>query len=667
MSFRLKTVLGIACIEALLLTILVISGLNYLSSSNAAQLERRAATTAKLVATMTGDAVIAVDLATLDVLVDQALSNPDLVYLRIRTTNGTVLSEGGKVEALAAPFIQDQTVEQARSDQRLDVSAPITIAGSTFGTVEIGLSTATLDTTFADALAWMVGIALSEMILVALLGLALGHYLTRQLMMLKRGAKQVASGDFGYQIPIEGGDELAETADSFNSMSTALARYAEIAEGARRKAEEGRELAESTLKDALDSMPDHVLVIGQDGKVLLANRSYRTLYCEGAYPSCAEDAFGLEAGMNDGQAEDYVKKRLRRLTSPSKTPRWQARLSDGRHLLIAQQQMSKGGVVVVQTDVSELYHALEENRHLQRELIQRQKTEAIGTLAGGLAHEINTPVQIIADNAAFVAMTVAEIIPMIDGLSEGASVDGAEIAKQLQALDWAFVKDEIPQALADMTDGTGRLRDLIQTFKQFAKPDGTAISLVDLADVVEFTIGETENAWTSVAEIRTDIPDEMPPIPCQIDQIRQVLRHLIVNAVHAIEDRGAGEPGMISIGLAHDREQAVIKVEDNGCGIPREHLDRIYDVLFTTKEPGRGSGQGLALSHMFVTRGHGGQIRVDSKSGKGTCFTISLPLAVSRSDDTSGDWMQPLSADELSADELSPDDLPVDEKARAVV
>ncbi len=257
MSFRLKTVLGIACIEALLLTILVISGLNYLSSSNAAQLQQRAATTAKLVATMTSDAAIAFDLATLDVLVDQALRNPDLVYLRIRSANGTVLSEGGEAEALAAPFDEDRTIEQARSDQRLDVSAPITVAGSDFGHVELGLSTATLDSTFGDALVWMVGIALSEMILVALLGLALGHYLTRQLMMLKRGAKQVASGDFGYQIPIEGRDELADTAESFNSMSTALARYSEIAEDARRKAEQGRELAESTLKDALDSMRDH--------------------------------------------------------------------------------------------------------------------------------------------------------------------------------------------------------------------------------------------------------------------------------------------------------------------------------------------------------------------------------------------------------------------------
>ncbi len=634
MSFRLKTVLGIACIEALLLTILVLSGLNYLSSSNAAQLQQRAATTAKLVATMTGDAVIAVDLATLDVLVEQALSNPDLAYLRIRSTNGTVLSEGGDVDALAAPFVTDRTIEQASSDQRLDVSAPITVAGSGFGHVELGLSTAKLDSTFDDAFVWLVGIALSEMVLVAFLGLLLGHYLTRQLMLLKRGAKLVANGNFGYQIPIEGRDELADTAESFNSMSTALARYAEIAEDARRKAEAGREFAESTLKDALDSMRNHVLVISDEGDVLLANHSYRTLYCPDAAPSRADMAFTAEAAWHDGPEKGYIASRLQRLAEPSAHPRWEAMLSDGRRLLIAQHSMSMGGVVVVQTDVSELYGALEENRQLQRELMQRQKSEAIGTLAGGLAHEINTPVQFIADNARFVAEALGDIFELIEDLAEGCAFDRKTFVEKLESIDWIYVKEEVPQALVDMTDGTKRVRDLIATFKQFAKPDGTAFSLVNLADIVGSAVDDTRSSWDSFAEVQIIIPDDVPPVPCQIDQIKQVVRHLIVNAAHAIEDRSPNEPerppGLISIRLAHDQDQVRLEIQDNGCGIPRDDLDRIYDVLFTTKEPGRGSGQGLALCHMFMTRGHDGQITVDSDIGKGTCFTITLPLVDSR-------------------------------------
>ncbi|MGI9502982.1 MAG: ATP-binding protein [Geminicoccaceae bacterium] len=651
MSFRLKTVLGIACIEALLLTILVVSGLNYLSSSNAAQLQQRAATTAKLVATMTGDAVIAVDLATLDVLVEQALRNPDIVYLRIRSGNGAVLSEGGEAEALTAPFTEDETNEQTSSDHRLDVSAPIQVAGTAFGTVELGLSTAILNTTFGDALVWMVSIALFEMIMVALLGLALGHYLTRQLMQLQRSAKKVASGDFGYQIPISSKDELADTATSFNRMSSALARYAEIAEDARQQAEAGRERAESTLQDALDSMRDHVLVIGDNGEVLLANQSYRRRYDIFDTPTTADAAFTAEAARRHEPAKTYVSKRLQQLADPRAHRRWEEAHGDGAHLLIAQQPMSKGGVVIVQTDVSELYQALEENKELQGELIQRQKSEAVATLAGGLAHEINTPVQIIADNAVFVADTVGEMVGMIDDMVDRGGIDKAALSARLDSMDWAFMKDEIPNALADMADGTRRVRDLIATFKQFAKPDGTTVSLVDLADVIRSTIDDAGSFIEPLASIETDFAEDLPPVPCQADQIKQVLRHLLANAAHAIEDRDGTADGRISVRLSVDRDMARLEIEDNGCGIPPDHLDRIYDVLFTTKSPGRGTGQGLALSHMIITRGHGGRITVRSEVGKGTCFTIFLPLADHRQAEPALDNDRP-HATELSATAL---------------
>lgn len=186
-------------------------------------------------------------------------------------------------------------------------------------------------------------------------------------------------------------------------------------------------------------------------------------------------------------------------------------------------------------------------------------------------------------------------------------------------------------ALADMTGGTKRVRNLIQTFKQLAKPEGTMVSLVDLANVARSAIDDTRCVWEPVAEIRTDVSEDMPPVPCQIDQIRQVLHHLIVNAAHAIEDREPGEPGLISIDLINDHRQVRLEIEDKGCGMPKDHLDRIYDVLFATKEPSRGSGQGLALSQNVR---HPRPWRPDHRPFRGwqrrTRFTITLPLADDR-------------------------------------
>ncbi len=630
MSFRLKTVLGIALIEALLLTILVISGLHYLSSSNARQLKDRATTTAKLVATMTGDAVIAFDLATLDVLVDQALRNPDMVYLRIRSTNGVVLSEGGDQEALALPFVEDQSIEQAASDQRLDVSGPISVGGAAFGSVELGLSTTTLNATLKDAFLWMVGIALSEMILVALLGLALGHYLTRQLLELKQGAKKVASGDFGYQITISGKDELAETATGFNRMSTALADYAEMAEEARIEAVEGRKLAESTLKDALDSMAEGVLVVTENGRIVLANRSYGLAYgTDQETLTDVKTAFALEAELYEGDGDDYVAQRQERLANPTAFPRWETILKGGRRLLIAQHPMSKGGVVITQTDVSELYQALEENRELQLELMQRQKSEALGTMAGGIAHEINTPVQIIADNASFLAESIGDLMSMIDGMAKAPSDETVDLSKALDDIDWDYLQEEIPRSLGDMGECTSRVRNLITTFKQFSAPGRGSTDHVDLVEAVKAVIDSTKSmnpVLAAIPKIAIEAAQDMPLVPCQIDQINQVIQHLLVNAADAIQDRDAGEPGLISIRIAHEDGNALIEVQDNGCGIPEENLQRIYDVLFTTKAPGRGTGAGLALCQTIITRGHSGRLAVASEVGVGSCFKISLPL-----------------------------------------
>ena len=630
MSFRLKTILGVALIEALLLSLLVVGSIHYLTTSNERQLVQRAQTTAKLVATMTGDAVIAVDLATLDSLVEQALRNKDIVFLRIRSESGIVLSEGGNAEALAAPFKIEDSLGLDDADQQLTVSAPITIGNTSFGQVELALSTEIFHTTISTAFRWLAGIALSEMILVALAGLALGTYLTRQLHSLMAGAKQVATGDFGHQIDVKGRDELADTAISFNQMSEALRQYADIAEEARMKAETGRELAESTLQDAVNSMRDGVVICNEDGTIVLANQAYRSIY------GLSEDDLSHVSEMVQRQstlveesAKEFVSERMRRLAASSLHDRWETSLKDGRKLLIAQHPMVRGGTVTVETDVTELYDAYEENRKLQFELMQRHKTEALGTLAKGMAHEINTPVQFISDNIAFLAGGISDICTMLDKLqpAEGEStIDADTYRAALDDIDWSFLKEEIPHALAEMKNGTMRVGDLTTTFKQFAAPNSHPNDVTDLSQAVRTTVEVGRSEWQVHAEIAIDTEDDLPPVHCHKAQINQVLHNLISNAVDAVQDCDDGRTGRIHIQLGSDASNAWIKITDNGCGIDEDKKHQIFDALYTTKDPGRGTGHGLALCRAIVVDNHNGTLEVSSQPGIGTRFELKLPL-----------------------------------------
>lgn len=631
MSFRLKTILGIAVIEALLLSILVVGGLQYLRTSNERQLLQRAHSTAKLVATMTGDAVIATDLASLDVFVEQTLINDDIVFLRIRSESGQILAEGGNGAALATPFREDTSIAEAGDPQRLAVQAPIAVGGTRFGSVELALSTAGFHATIDAAFQWMAGIALSEMILVALAGSLLGTYLTRQLLSLMAGAKQVATGDFGHQIAVKGRDELADTAISFNKMSTALQRYAEMAESARRQAEFGRQLAENTLHDALNSMRDGVLICDPDEKIVMTNSALRSFYeLENASPTDVPSLVALQASAVDTPNGNFVDERLRMLRDPAGHARWETTLADGRRLLVAQHMMANGGIVVLETDVTELYRVLDENRKLQLERLQRHKTEALATLARGMAHELNTPAQFISDNLGFLSTGFTDIQAALEALSEqaksGKQISAEHYLDTLEEMDWDFVRKEIPHALAEIKNGTIRIGDLTTTFKQFTAPESSTRELTDLADAIRTTLEISKSEWSGRAEIEIDADAAVPLIECHRAQIGQVLHNLVINAVHAIEDCNDGRTGRISVRLAMDNDTARVDIRDNGCGIDTQTCDRIFDALYTTKAPGRGTGHGLALCQSIVVGNHCGSIDVQSEPGSGTCFTLKLPL-----------------------------------------
>ena len=164
------------------------------------------------------------------------------------------------------------------------------------------------------------------------------------------------------------------------------------------------------------------------------------------------------------------------------------------------------------------------------------------------------------------------------------------------------------------------------SIKEFAHPDSDVKSLHDLADVIENTITVSRNQWRHIAQVKCDIGPGVDAVPCFAGKLSQVLINLIVNAAQAIEEHNGGELGTITINAKNDGENAVISVADDGPGIPPEIIDRIFDMFFTTKAPGKGTGQGLPICKRIIETTHGGEMTVNSARDQGTTFSIHLPL-----------------------------------------
>lgn len=277
MSFRLKTILGVASIEAILLIILVGTSHKFMYDSNEEELIKRASTTASLFATTTKNAVLTTDLASLDEFVREVLKNPGLVYARVTDADNNVLVKGGNSQALARPFVSDHNLENLE-DGIFDAYAKITEADAVYGRVELGLSVTKTLQVLAEARQRTSYIAILEMLMVAVFSYLLGTYLTRQLKDLKTASEQIASGNMGYQIQVSGNDELAQAARAFNQMSCHLQQFnAELDnQVAQRTAELSR--AQQRLEAILNNTAEGIITFDTKGTIESCNQAAERLF-----------------------------------------------------------------------------------------------------------------------------------------------------------------------------------------------------------------------------------------------------------------------------------------------------------------------------------------------------------------------------------------------------
>ena len=291
-----------------------------------------------------------------------------------------------------------------------------------------------------------------------------------------------------------------------------------------------------------------------------------------------------------------------------------------------------GGSTVVGADITE-------KRFLEAQLRQSQKLEAIGQLAAGIAHEINTPTQFVANNATFLKESWTAIDRLLllaqtmqKELAETGSVSEptrAGFAETWQHADLEYLRTEVPIAIDQSLEGLQRVANIVRAMKEFSHPGTKDKNPIDVNHAIETTIAVARNEWKYVADVVTNFADDLPLVPCFPGEFSQVILNLLVNAAHAIGNRPGGEAkekGKITISTRRCKDAVEIAIQDTGVGIPEEIRNRVFEPFFTTKPVGRGTGQGLSLAHSTIVKRSNGKIWFESEVGVGTTFFIQLPV-----------------------------------------
>ena len=416
---------------------------------------------------------------------------------------------------------------------------------------------------------------------------------------------------------------------------------------ARRMAEETLRASEEKNRQIVDNIALGIAVISPDMRIIELNHQMRQWFpeiqtderpiCYRAYNHPPREApcsyCPTIQTLADGQVHEAT----------SSTPQ-----KDGTHnfrIISSPIHDIEGRVVAA----IEMVDDVTEKLRLEQELSQAQKLEAIGRLAAGIAHEINTPTQYVGDNIEFLQIAYESLIGLIDMLRrivDAASGENlppgivSEARDQMESSNLDYLSEQIPRAIEQSIEGVGRVSSIVQAMKEFSHPGTTEKTQVDLNQCIQSTVTVSRNEWKYVADLDTDLDGSLPHVFCLPGEFNQVILNMIVNAAHAIGDvvgDGADRKGTITVSTRQSGDWAEVRISDTGSGIPKDVQDRIFDPFFTTKGVGRGTGQGLAIARNVVVDKHGGTVSVESEVGKGTTFLIRLPIAPPQRPETSTD------------------------------
>ncbi|MBK9263614.1 MAG: PAS domain S-box protein [Polyangiaceae bacterium] len=350
--------------------------------------------------------------------------------------------------------------------------------------------------------------------------------------------------------------------------------------------------ASNFLCDVIDAVPDPISVEGDDGKYVMVNRSFAELVGHARDEIVGCDVASMRPAVpGDGRWPDVSDEH--EITWPAADGLMRS-LSEKRAVLA--DRKGHNVLVSVMRDVTE-------RKRYEAQLALTERLASLGTLAAGIAHEINNPLSYVIGNLAFAVDTLA---------SDRACGDAAPQSS------------EIRNALSEALEGARRIAGIVRDVKMFSRADRETLKLVDPTSVVEASLRMVQSNIEGRARVVREI-SEVPRVLGNEARLSQVIVNLLMNAVQALPDRPAAE-NQITVALRCEHRAVVMEVRDNGAGISEESLRHVFDPFFTTKPVGEGMGLGLSICNSIINA-HGGRIDVDSTVGIGTAFRVILPAA----------------------------------------
>lgn len=300
-----------------------------------------------------------------------------------------------------------------------------------------------------------------------------------------------------------------------------------------------------------------------------------------------------------------------------------------------ERQARRAAEQIVENHTRELYlqnqkleASLKQLKEQQRVLVQNEKLAILGTLAAGIAHEINNPMAFVHANLEHLSdglepyqKLVALQREALELPPEQQPAAKAAIAKHFKESDIEFFEEELPELMQDTRDGLSRVREIVGNLRSFARTHTQERQPSDIVAGIQSTLKLLNSQFRTEVIVHQDL-EPLPNVLCNISELNQVFLNLLVNAGHAVEGRSGAT---ISIATRALKDQVEISISDNGVGMSDAVKEQIFVPFFTTKPVGKGTGMGMSIAYGIISD-HGGSIEVESVEGEGTTFTVRLPI-----------------------------------------